>query len=112
MNAATAYLGLLTTFAALGPGAPFAAAAITGPALKVQLAAINAQSPPKFAIGGMVGDRVQGSADHVTIAATPKEAVLTERGVDGVGGPKGGRRAQRGAGAWAVVSPQSTSTAR
>lgn len=89
MNAATAYLGFLTTFAALGPGAPFAAAAITGPALKVQLAAINAQSPPKFAIGGMVGDRVQGSADHVTIAATPKEAVLTERGVDGVGGPKG-----------------------
>jgi hypothetical protein len=89
MNAATAYLGLLTTFAALGPGAPFAAAAITGPALKVQLAAINAQSPPKFAIGGMVGDRVQGSADHVTIAATPKEAVLTERGVSAAGGPKG-----------------------
>jgi hypothetical protein len=89
MNAATAYLGFLATFAALGPGAPFAAAAITGPALKVQLAAINAQSPPKFAIGGMVGDRVQGSADHVTIAATPKEAVLTERGVSAAGGPKG-----------------------
>jgi hypothetical protein len=89
MNTATAYLGFLATFAALGPGAPFAAAAITGPALKVQLAAINAQSPPKFAIGGMVGDRVQGSADHVTIAATPKEAVLTERGVSAAGGPKG-----------------------
>ena len=89
MNAATAYLGFLTTFAALGPGAPVAAAAITGPALKVQLAAINAQSPPKFAIGGMVGDRVDGSADHVTIAATKQEAVLTERGVSAAGGPKG-----------------------
>ena len=75
---------------------PGAVAAIVGPALATQLAAINKQEPPQFATGGMVSGRA--AMDHVAIMATPGEGVLTERGVAAVGGPQGVDALNRGGG--------------
>lgn len=87
MEAASAYMALLRSFAYLSAGAPFAAAAVVGPSLALQLAQIDAQKPPSFPTGGMVGDRIDG--DHFAIGAQRDEAILTPRGVSTVGGPAG-----------------------
>ena len=94
MNAAAATLALTLALAPLGFGAPVAAIGITAPMLALELATINQQKPPKFAVGGMVRDRA--SADHVMVSATPNEAVLTERGVAAVGGAQGVAAANMG----------------
>lgn len=93
-EAALALVALTTAFAYLGPGAVPAAAAITVPLAATQVGIIAAQKAPKFATGGMVGpDPV-----HRPIYATPREAVLTERGVDAAGGPDGVASLNRGGG--------------
>lgn len=96
-ESAISLIALTTAFAYLGPGAPFAAAGIAGPMLALQLAAIRKQEAPSFDTGGMVGARVDGApADHVTISASRAEGILTERGVQGVGGPEGLAALNRG----------------
>ena len=76
-------VGFLAPFS--GPAAIPIAAGVTLPLVASQIAVISAQKPPTFATGGMVGDRVGG--DHVTIAASRDEGILTGRGVARAGGP-------------------------
>ena len=68
---------------------PFGELAAAGIAASTaaQVAIIQSQQPPQFAMGGMVGDRISG--DHHVIAADPEEGILTRRGVEAVGGREG-----------------------
>jgi len=81
--AAQAAVQMIPSFAFLGPGAPVGAAAAAAAALTVQMAQINAQKPPSFASGGVVGDRMQ--ADHGLIAAAPSEGIVSPRGMGAIG---------------------------
>lgn len=69
----------------LGPGAPFAAAAIAGGQLALAIATIKATEPPSFALGGAVSDRMGGSADHTLISASPSEGIVSPRGMMALG---------------------------
>jgi hypothetical protein len=85
MEAAIATVSLTAGLAYLGFGALPAALAITGPLAATQIGLIGSEKAPKYATGGMVGEM---DPMHRYIAATPREGVLTERGVDTVGGPQ------------------------
>jgi hypothetical protein len=85
MQAAIATVSLTAGLAYLGFGAAPAALAITGPLAATQIGLIAAEKAPKFATGGMVGEM---DPMHRFVAATPREGILTERGVDMVGGPQ------------------------
>ena len=62
----------------------------------VQLATINAQQPPAFDIGGMVGGVRTSAPDSFPALLRPGEGVLTPKGVDAIGGPAGLHAANRG----------------
>lgn len=100
MSGAEAYVAML---AALAPiltfGAPLAAAAIVGPAVAAQLAAIAAEKPPQFPTGGMV------SPDHVVVGVQPDEAIMSRRGVAALGGPQAVEQINQG------IAPGATLTA-
>jgi len=87
IDAAANAVALTAAFAYLGPGAPAAAVAVAAGQLAIQISAIKATKAPKFAVGGMVRDRVEG--DHVPVLAEPDEGILTRRGVEAAGGPAG-----------------------
>tara|TARA_Y100000004_G_scaffold73701_2_gene82801 strand:+ start:2910 stop:4844 length:1935 start_codon:yes stop_codon:yes gene_type:complete len=100
MSGAEAYIAML---AALAPiltfGAPLAAAAIVGPAVAAQLAAIAAEKPPQFPTGGMV------SPDHVVVGVQPDEGIISRRGVAALGGPQAVEQINQG------IAPGATLTA-
>ena len=100
MSGAEAYIAML---AALAPiltfGAPLAAAAIVGPAVAAQLAAIAAEKPPQFPTGGMV------SPDHVLVGVQPDEGIISRRGVAALGGPQAVEQINQG------IAPGATLTA-
>jgi hypothetical protein len=73
-------------------GATIAAVSATGAA---QTAAVLAQSPPKFDVGGMVGS-ADGAPDSVQANLLTGEAVLDRATVDRLGGAEGIRRLQAG----------------
>ena len=73
-------------------GATIAAVTATGAA---QTAAVLAQSPPKFDVGGMVGS-ANGAPDTVQAHLLTGEAVLDRATVDRLGGAEGIRRLQAG----------------
>lgn len=86
IDAARAAMTLTGSMSYLGPLAPAVAAGIAAAGLGIQLAVINAQSPPEFPIGGPVGDRLGStSVDHVPIMAMPTEGIVTPRGMDDLG---------------------------
>jgi hypothetical protein len=87
IDAAANAVALTAAFAYLGPGAPIAAAGVAAAQLAIERSVIKSTKPPKFAVGGMVRDRVEG--DHVPILAEPDEGILTRRGVEAAGGPAG-----------------------
>ena len=99
MSGAEAFMGFLGTFAALGPLAPVAAAAIVGPLVGAQLAAIAAEKPPQFPTGGMV------SPDHVVVGVQSDEAIMSRRGVAALGGPQAVEQINQG------IAPGATLTA-
>ena len=99
MSGAEAFIGFLGTFAALGPLAPVAAAAITGPLIAAQLAAIAAEKPPQFPTGGMV------SPDHVVVGVQPDEGIISRRGVAALGGAQAVEQINQG------ITPGATLTA-
>ena len=79
MSGAIAYMRALETFAPSGFAAPFLAAAVVGPPVAMQIAQVASESPPSFAIGGVV------EADHRMIQAAPGEGVVTRRGMAALG---------------------------
>lgn len=79
MSGAVAYMQALATFAPSGFAAPILAAAVVAPPLALQIAQVASESPPSFAIGGVV------EADHRTIQAAPGEGVVTRRGMAQLG---------------------------
>lgn len=87
IDAAANAVALTTAFAYLGTGAPIAAAGVAAAQLAIEKSVIKSTKPPKFAVGGMVRDRVEG--DHVPVLAEPDEGILTRRGVEAAGGPAG-----------------------
>lgn len=79
MSGAVAYMNALATFAPSGWLAPILAAAVVGPPTALQIAQVASESPPSFAIGGVV------EADHRMIQAAPGEGVVTRRGMSALG---------------------------
>jgi len=79
MSGAVAYMNALATFAPAGWLAPILAAAVVGPPTALQIAQVASESPPSFAIGGVV------EADHRMIQASPGEGVVTRRGMSALG---------------------------
>jgi hypothetical protein len=79
MSGAVAYMNALATFAPSGWLAPILAAAVVGPPTALQIAQVASESPPSFAIGGVV------EADHRMIQASPGEGVVTRRGMSALG---------------------------
>ena len=79
MSGAVAYMRALEVFAKTGPFAPLLAAAVVGPPTALQIAQVASESPPSFAIGGVV------EADHRMIQASPGEGVVTRRGMSALG---------------------------
>jgi hypothetical protein len=79
MSGAVAYMNALATFAPTGWLAPILAAAVVGPPTALQIAQVASESPPSFAIGGVV------EADHRMIQAAPGEGVVTRRGMAELG---------------------------
>ena len=79
MSGAIAYMRALETFAPSGFFAPILAAAVVGPPTALQIAQVASESPPSFAIGGVV------EADHRMIQAAPGEGVVTRRGMSALG---------------------------
>jgi hypothetical protein len=75
-------------------GIPIAAliAAQTG----AQIATISAQSPPKFDVGGMIGNSDSRSPDQMSINVLKGEAILDRTTVRNIGGEEGVRRLQNG----------------
>jgi len=61
-----------------------------------QLASIKAQSPPKFDVGGMVGNATDNAPDMVRANLLSGEAILDRATVRNIGGEQGVRRLQRG----------------
>lgn len=61
----------------------------------VQIAAIAAEPPPSFHVGGMVA---QAAPDEINARLLRSEAVLSPQGVNAVGGEEGVRQLNRGAG--------------
>ena len=79
MSGAVAYMRALEAFAPSGFLAPILAAAVVGPPVAMQIAQVASESPPSFAIGGVV------EADHRMIQAAPGEGVVTRRGMSALG---------------------------
>lgn len=61
-----------------------------------QLASIKAQTPPKFDVGGMVGNATDNAPDMVRANLLSGEAILDRATVRNIGGEKGVRQLQRG----------------
>lgn len=87
VDAARAAVTLIPSFAFLGPGAPFAAAATAAAGLLTQMAVIKAEKP-KFHTGG--------SPDEIAATLTRGEAVVNPRGVAALGGSKAIEQINRG----------------
>jgi hypothetical protein len=97
VQAASATLSLIPSFAYLGPGAPVAAAAVSAAALAAQVAAIQNQKPPSFERGGLVlGGPSGATPDHVSADVQPGEYIATKHDVQRNGGPRGVEQALRG----------------
>ena len=61
-----------------------------------QLASIKAQTPPKFDVGGMVGNATDNAPDMVRANLLSGEAILDRATVRNIGGESGVRQLQRG----------------
>ena len=61
-----------------------------------QLASIKAQTPPKFDVGGMVGNMTDSAPDMVRANLLEGEAILDRATVRNIGGEQGVKRLQRG----------------
>ncbi len=61
-----------------------------------QLASIKAQTPPKFDVGGMVGNATDNAPDMVRANLLSGEAILDRATVRNIGGEQGVRELQRG----------------
>ena len=85
-------LAAITTLAATGQPAAAVAAGIAG---AISIAAIAAEPPPSFHVGGMVA---QAAPDEINARLLRSEAVLSPQGVNAVGGEEGVRQLNRGAG--------------
>jgi hypothetical protein len=84
-------LAVMTGFAQGGP----ALAAAAGIAGGISIAAIAAEPPPSFHVGGMVA---QAAPDEINARLLRSEAVLSPQGVNAVGGEEGVRQLNRGMG--------------
>lgn len=85
-------LAAITTLAATGQPAAAVAAGIAG---AISIAAIAAEPPPSFHVGGMVA---QAAPDEINARLLRSEAVLSPQGVNAVGGEEGVRQLNRGMG--------------
>ena len=97
IEAARATLALTPFFWFLGPGAPAAAAGVTGVALTAQIGVIKSQPAPSFPGGGLVGSRMAESPDHVSISARPDEGIVSPQGMAAIGGEAALSAINRGA---------------
>ena len=75
-----------------GLGVSALIAGLTG----AQLASIKAQTPPKFDVGGMVGNATDSAPDMVRANLLEGEAILDRATVRNIGGEQGVKRLQRG----------------
>lgn len=82
----------------VGPAAAVAAGVGTFAALEAAfISKIAAQAPPSFAAGGVISGGMGGGVDHVAVTRRELETgVLSPRGVDAAGGPRGVQRLNRG----------------
>ena len=91
IQGALAVLNALATGGAAAPGLAIAAGIASG----ISIAAIAAEPPPSFHVGGMVA---QAAPDEINARLLRSEAVLSPQGVNAVGGEEGVRQLNRGAG--------------
>ena len=84
-------LASITAFAQAGPAGAVAAAIAGG----ISIAAIAAEPPPSFHVGGMVA---QAAPDEINARLLRSEAVLSPQGVRAAGGEDGVRQLNRGGG--------------
>lgn len=99
-------IAIMKAYADLGPIAGSAAAAGLAVVGLTQALAIKNQDPPSFATGGVFSGGTTGGMDHQVFSMSPREAatgVLTPRGVDALGGPRGVGAANRGQGGGPTV---------
>lgn len=93
------FQGAIATAKALaqyGYPAGLGVAALVAGQTGAQLASIKAQSPPKFDVGGMVGNMTDNAPDMVNANLLKGEAILDRATVRNIGGEQGVRRLQRG----------------
>lgn len=83
-------------FAQYGYPAGIAVAALVAGQTGAQLASIKAQTPPKFDVGGMVGNATDSAPDMVRANLLQGEAILDRATVRNIGGEQGVKRLQRG----------------
>lgn len=91
IQGALAVLNALATGGAAAPGLAIAAGIASG----ISIAAIAAEPPPSFHVGGMVA---QAAPDEINARLLRSEAVLSPQGVNAVGGEEGVRQLNRGMG--------------
>lgn len=89
-------IAAIRSLADYGLPAGLAVAALAGAQTAAQLAAIGAQSPPKFDVGGMVGNSTDSAPDMVTANLLKGEAILDRSTVQRIGGEEGVRNLQNG----------------
>lgn len=85
IEAAVATIALIPAYSFAAAGAPALAAATVAVPTAASIAQIQSQKPPEFPTGGLVADRIGGSADHVMIGARPDESVLSPRATAALG---------------------------
>lgn len=83
-------------FADYGLPAGLAVSALTAAQTAAQLVSIRAQTPPKFDVGGMVGNVTENAPDQVRANLLTGEAVLDRATVKRIGGEEGVKRLQQG----------------